>query len=94
VQAFKTLPRWQVGLFLYLWSVPLLVMTLWLFDLRFEYDGDLLFWVIAAYIFPIGAIKEMSGVEFCAALVIYCGILTVATAWLLRSSRNADQAGD
>lgn len=53
-----------------------------------------MFWVIAAYILPVGAIKEMSGVEFGTALIVYSGILTAASAWLLRGNRVADQAGD
>ena len=86
----KKLPRWLIGLFLYLWSVPLLIAALRVFDLRFEYDGDLLFWVIAAYILPVGAIKEMSGLEFGTALIVYLGILAAASVWLLRDKGNAD----
>jgi len=87
----RTYPRWLVGLLLYLWSVPLLIAVLWIFDLRFEYDGDLLFWVIAAYILPVGAIQELSGVEFGTSLAIYIGILALTSFWLLRIKRNTHQ---
>ncbi|QHL92068.1 hypothetical protein GVO57_14410 (plasmid) [Sphingomonas changnyeongensis] len=88
MQLLKTFPWWLTGLLLYLWSVPMLIAALWVFDLRFSYDGDLLFWVIAAYILPVGAIQEMSGVEFGTSLGIYLGILALATAWFVRSQRN------
>ena len=91
VQLLKTFPWWLTGLFLYLWSVPLLIAALWIFDLRFEYDGDLLFWIVAAYIMPVGAIKEMSGVAFGTSLSIYLAILTLATVWLVRSKRSTYQ---
>ncbi len=85
----RTFPRWLIGLLIYLWSVPLLIAALWLFDLRFEYDADLLFWVIAAYILPVGAISEISGVGLGTAIMIYLGILTLASLWLVQKMRNA-----
>ena len=87
----RTSPRWLVGLLIYLWSVPILVATLWIFDLRFEYDRDLLFWVIAAYILPVGAIKEVSGLEFGTSLTVYLSILSLASACLVRAKRNTDR---
>lgn len=74
----------------YLWSVPVVVAVLHIFDLHFEYDGDLMFWVIAGYIAPAGLVSEALGQGFGVALLVYIALLTGVTAWSVRGSRRAN----
>ena len=74
----------------YLWSIPIVVAVLHIFDLHFEYDGDLMFWVIAGYIAPAGLLSEAVGQGFGVGLSIYIILLAVITAWSVRRSRRAN----
>ncbi|WP_447953349.1 hypothetical protein [Sphingopyxis chilensis] len=76
----------------YLWSIPIVVAVLHIFDLHFEYDGDLMFWVIAGYIAPAGLLSEAVGQGFGVGLSIYIILLAVITAWSVRRSRRANAA--
>lgn len=76
----------------YLWSIPIVVAVLHIFDLHFEYDGDLMFWVIAGYIAPAGLVSEAVGQGFGVGLSIYITLLACLTAWSVRRGKRANAA--
>lgn len=74
----------------YLWSIPLLMGFLWFFDITFDYDGGLMFWVVAAYILPVHAISEASGLSYGKALAVFVGLLLLSTTlWLYLLRKTA-----
>ncbi len=77
----------------YLWSIPIVIAVLSIFDLHFEYDGDIIFWVIVGYIAPAGLVSEAIGQGFGIGLLVYILLLAVITAWSVQRTRREKCAG-
>lgn len=74
----------------YLWSILFVFAVLYIFNLHFAYDGDLMFWLIAAYVAPAGFVIEAIDQGFSIGLAAYTVPLAGVTAWSIRRAKTTE----